>query len=128
MGELDSSFAFMTSRDLRIMRICDAPASPDGSRLLVDRFWPRGTSKKRAKLSGWMPELAPSADLRKWFGHDPERWTEFRQRYWAELADKRSLINSIRDCLLGERVTLLYAACDPKCTQAQVLMQFIEAA
>lgn len=110
------------------MRICDAPASPDGSRLLVDRFWPRGTSKKRAKLSGWMPELAPSADLRKWFGHDPERWNEFRQRYWAELADKRSLINSIRDCLLGERVTLLYAACDPKCTQAQVLMQFIEAA
>lgn len=128
MHELDSGFALIAPRQLRIKRIYDVPARSDGFRLLVDRLWPRGISKKRAKLSGWMPELAPSAELRKWFGHDPERWNEFRQRYWAELADKQSLINSIRDRLLDEPVTLLYAARDPKCNQAQALMQFIEAA
>ena len=128
MHELDSGFALIAPRQLRIKRIYDAPARSDGFRLLVDRLWPRGISKKRAMLSGWMPDLAPSAELRKWFGHDPERWSEFRRRYWTELAGKQSLINSIRDRLLEERVTLLYAARDATCNQAQVLKQFIEAA
>jgi uncharacterized protein YeaO (DUF488 family) len=118
----------MTSGDLQIKRIYDAPAPSDGFRLLVDRLWPRGVTKKRAKLDGWMPELAPSADLRKWFGHDPERWSAFRRRYWAELAGKQSLINAIRNRLHDERVTLLYAARDTTRNQAQVLKQFIEAA
>jgi uncharacterized protein YeaO (DUF488 family) len=128
MHELDSGLALIAPRQLRVKRIYDAPARSDGVRLLVDRLWPRGISKKRAMLSGWMPELAPSADLRKWFGHDPERWSEFRRRYWAELAGKELLINSIRDRLLHERITLLYAARDTTCNQAQVLKQFIEAA
>lgn len=115
-------------RELRIKRIYDAPASSDGFRLLVDRLWPRGISKERAKLDDWMPELAPSARLRKWFGHDPERWSEFQRRYRAELARNQSLIGSVRDRLQDERVTLLYAARDPEHNQAHVLKQFIEAA
>ncbi len=127
MHELDSTFTLITARDLRIKRIYDAPVRSDGFRLLVDRLWPRGISKKRAKLSDWMPELAPSAELRKWFGHDPERWSEFRQRYRAELARKPSLINLIRERSLDGRVTLLYAARDPTHNHALVLRQFIEA-
>lgn len=128
MHKLKATFTLMTARKLSIKRIYDAPMRSDGFRVLVDRLWPRGISKRRAKLSDWMPDLAPSTELRKWFGHDPERWTEFRQRYWAELARKPSLINSIRDRLLDERVTLLYAARDPIHNQALVLKQFIEAA
>ena len=118
----------MTSLDLRIKRIYDAPARSDGFRLLVDRLWPRGISKKRAKLDDWMPELAPSAELRKWFGHDPKRWKDFRQRYWAELAGKPSLISSVRDRLCDGPVTLLYGARDVTHNQAYVIKQFIEAA
>jgi uncharacterized protein YeaO (DUF488 family) len=128
MHELDSSFALITSRDLRIKRIYDAPERSDGYRVLVDRLWPRGISKRRAKLSEWIPDLAPSTELRRWFGHDPERWNEFRQRYRAELARKQSLIKSLRDRSLDGRVTLIYAARDPTRNQAQVLKQFIEAA
>ncbi|HSD70037.1 MAG TPA: DUF488 family protein [Woeseiaceae bacterium] len=91
-----------TLRDLRLKRIYDAPTRSDGFRLLVDRLWPRGVSKKRAKLDDWMPELAPSTELRRWFGHDPERWNDFRRRYWAELARKPSLISSIRDRLISD--------------------------
>jgi uncharacterized protein YeaO (DUF488 family) len=75
-----------------------------------------------------MPELAPSAELRKWFGHDLERWSAFRRRYWAELARNQSSIGSIRDRLRDGRVTLLYAARDPEHNQAHVLKQFIEKA
>ena len=128
MRKLKSSFALMTARKLSIKRIYDAPMRSDGFRVLVDRLWPRGISKRRAKLGDWMPDLAPSTELRKWFGHDPERWNEFRRRYRAELVRKPSLINSIRDRLLDERVTLLYAARDPIYNQAHVLKQFIEAA
>jgi uncharacterized protein YeaO (DUF488 family) len=126
--ELKSSHKPVTSRNLRIKRVYDAPERSDGFRLLVDRLWPRGVSKTRAKLDDWMPELAPSTELRKWFGHDPERWNEFRRRYWAELARKQASISSIRDRLHDGRVTLLYAARDPTHNQAHALKQFIEAA
>ena len=128
MHELNSTFALITARDLRIKRIYDAAARSDGFRVLVDRLWPRGISKRRAKLTDWMPDLAPSTELRKWFGHDPERWNDFRQQYRAELAQKPSLINSVRDRSLDHRVTLLYAARDPAHNHALVLKQFIEAA
>jgi uncharacterized protein YeaO (DUF488 family) len=128
MHELDSNFQLITARDLRIKRIYDPPVRSDGYRVLVDRLWPRGISKRRAKLSDWMPNLAPSTELRKWFGHDPAHWNEFRKRYRAELAQKKSLIDSIRERALDEPVTLLYAARDPLHNHALVLKQFIEAA
>jgi len=124
----DSRFQMVTARRLRIKRIYDAPARGDGHRVLVDRLWPRGISKRRAKLDEWLPELAPSAELRKWFGHDPARWQEFRERYRAELDRKAALTARIRHRALDQPVTLLYSARDPLHNQAVVLKQFIEAA
>lgn len=124
----EPGFTLITSRDLRIKRIYDEPEASDGYRVLVDRLWPRGVSKERARLDAWLPKLAPSAGLRKWFGHDPARWTEFRQRYRAELAKAPSLVESVRRRALSERVTLLYAARDPVHNHAIVLRNFIRAA
>lgn len=124
----ESRFQMVTARRLRIKRIYDAPARGDGHRVLVDRLWPRGISKRRAKLDEWLPELAPSAELRKWFGHDPARWQEFRERYRAELDRKAALTARIRHRALDQPVTLLYSARDPLHNQAVVLKQFIEAA
>ena len=128
MHELDSSFQLITERNVRIKRIYDAAERSDGYRILIDRIWPRGVSKQRAKLDAWLPELAPGAELRKWFGHDPARWQEFRKRYRAELAQEAPLIGSIRHRALDEPVTLLYAARDPLHNNAVVLQHVIEAA
>lgn len=128
MRGAESGFTLISSRDLRIKRIYDEAEASDDYRVLVDRLWPRGFSKERASLDAWLPKLAPSAGLRKWFGHDPARWTEFRQRYRAELAKAPSLVESIRRRALTERVTLLYAARDPVHNHAIVLRNFIRAA
>ena len=72
---------------LCVKRVYEDPDEADGERVLVDRIWPRGLSKEKARLSDWRKELAPSNDLRKWFGHDPERWEEFKERYRAELEE-----------------------------------------
>lgn len=128
MHELDSTFALVSARDLRIKRIYDAPMPSDGFRVLVDRLWPRGISKKRAALNAWLRDLAPSTTLRQWYAHDPERWAEFRQRYRAELTQKPLLVESIRQRAIDERVTLLFAAADPAHSHALVLKQFIESA
>lgn len=128
MRERDSHFRLITERHLRIKRIYDDPVRSDGYRILVDRVWPRGISKRRAKLDAWLPDLAPSTELRKWFGHDPARWPEFRKRYRSELNRKAALIDQIRHRVLDEPVTLLYAARDCLHNQAVVLRQLIEAA
>lgn len=128
MHELDSTFTFVSARDLQIKRIYDTPMPSDGFRVLVDRLWPRGISKKRAALDAWLRDLAPSTVLRQWYAHDPERWTEFRKRYRAELAQKASLVESLRYRSLDQRVTLLFAAADPAHNHALVLKQFIETA
>ena len=128
LHEPHSRFRLLTQRQLRIRRIYDEPSRSDGYRILIDRIWPRGISKQRAKLDAWLPDLAPSAELRKWFGHDPARWQEFRRRYRAELARKAPLIDSIRHRALDEPVTLLYAARDPLHNNAVVLQHVIEAA
>ena len=126
--EAAAQFTLITLRDLRIKRIYDEAHESDGFRVLVDRLWPRGVSKQRARLDAWMPDLAPSSKLRKWFGHDPARWAEFRQRYRSELAGKPSLVESIHQRTLDGRVTLLYAARDPAHNHALVLRNFVRAA
>ena len=113
---------------LELKRVYEPAAKDDGLRVLVDRLWPRGLTKEEAAVDLSLKEIAPSAALRRWFGHDPKRWKEFRRRYWAELAAKPSLIRSIRDRLLNGRVTLLYGARDATHNQAYVIKQFIEAA
>jgi uncharacterized protein YeaO (DUF488 family) len=113
--------------NVALKRIYDDPAASDGARILVDRLWPRGVSEKRAALDGWLKELGPSTELRRWYGHDPARWQEFRRRYREELRAQRPLIDSLRRLATGKRVTLLYASRDLVRNNAQVLKHLVEA-
>ncbi len=107
---------------IKIKRAYQPPEEEDGFRILVDRLWPRGVSKDKAKLDLWLKEVAPSNELRKWFGHDPEKWSEFQKRYSAELKDKRIFLSKIKD-LEKEKgtVTLIYSAKDEEHNDAVVL-------
>ncbi len=106
---------------LRLKRIYDDPADDDGYRILVDRVWPRGVSKDEARVDEWLKDVAPSTRLRKWFGHDPERFTEFDQRYRAELKGSSALAHLRERCSEQAVVTLLYGAKDTEHNQAVVL-------
>jgi uncharacterized protein YeaO (DUF488 family) len=107
--------------DIRIKRIYDAADAADGFRALVDRLWPRGISKERAALAGWLRELAPSTALRQWFHQDPTRWLQFTRRYRTELRAQSVALQSLRQRARQQRVTLLYAAHDPRRNHALVL-------
>ena len=107
--------------DVRIKRIYEPRNPADGFRVLVDRLWPRGITKQRAALDAWARELAPSTALRKWFGHDPKRLPEFRERYRAELAEHSVELGALRRRAMQRRLTLLYAARDEHCNHAAVL-------
>jgi uncharacterized protein YeaO (DUF488 family) len=113
---------------VRIKRIYDEPAPEDGRRILVDRIWPRGMSHEEARLSAWLQDLAPSPTLRKWFGHEPDRWPEFRERYLAELAGPaaQALLQELTDVAKVETVTLVYAAHDQKRNNAVVLQELLK--
>jgi uncharacterized protein YeaO (DUF488 family) len=113
---------------VRIKRIYDEPAPEDGRRILVDRIWPRGRSQEEVRLSAWLQDLAPSTTLHKWFGHEPERWPEFRERYLAELAGPaaQALLQELADLAQAETVTLVYAARDQKRNNAVVLKELLE--
>ena len=105
-------------RSVVIKRAYDKPARTDGNRILVDRLWPRGISKRKAALDGWNKDIAPSPTLRKWFGHKPERFAEFRKRYRAELKGNPA-VKDLRTT--KSKLTLLYGARDPKINHAVVL-------
>jgi uncharacterized protein YeaO (DUF488 family) len=113
---------------LSLKRAYQPAADDDGERFLVDRLWPRGVSKVKAHLTGWLKELAPSTELRKWFGHDPARWSEFQRRYVAELdrPDARSAMQMLADKAQHGPVTLVYGARDQEHNEAVVLQQLIE--
>jgi uncharacterized protein YeaO (DUF488 family) len=107
--------------------VYDPPAPDDGARFLVDRLWPRGIKKQTLRLEAWLPEVAPSHALRRWFGHDPARWDEFVHRYTVELdARSASLEPLIREAR-RRPVTLLYGACDPKHNNAVALQRYLVA-
>ncbi len=112
---------------LRVKRVYEDPKTSDGERILVDRIWPRGISKDKARLSDWRKDLAPSDDLRKWFGHDPDRWEEFKERYLAELeeAGKMGVLRDIAERAREENVTLLFDAKDTRHYDARALKAFI---
>lgn len=111
---------------IAIKRIYDAPAQEDGFRVLVDRVWPRGVSKKDAAIDLWAKDIGPSTELRKWFNHDPARWPEFRKRYQGELTDRiADLRQLLKEC--GRRpMTLLFSAKDTEHNQAVVLKDVLE--
>lgn len=107
--------------EIKLKRIYDDPSGDDGYRILVDRLWPRGVSKKDAKLDEWDKELAPSTELRKWFDHKEERFKEFSKRYHEELKDKKELLDKLREKANHKKLCLLYAAKDHEMNQAVVL-------
>ena len=107
-------------------RIYDLPSKDDGKRILVDRLWPRGLSKEVAEIDEWIKEIAPSDELRKWFGHDPARWQEFRNKYKDELRAKRELIAKLKLESKEKTVTLLYASKDIEHNNAIVLKEVLD--
>ncbi len=111
---------------IQIKRVYEEASKNDGYRILVDRLWPRGLTKERVAADEWLKELAPSTELRKWFGHDPQKWTEFRKRYDAELKAKKDLIADIIKKAHHEKVTLLYGAKDQEHNEAVVLLDYIK--
>jgi uncharacterized protein YeaO (DUF488 family) len=111
--------------DLAVKRVYDEPSGTDGYRVLVDRLWPRGLSKDKARLDEWLKDLGPSTELRKWFGHEVAKWPEFREKYRAELAGEPELWQPIVDRARTGRVTLLFGAHDAEHNQAVVLRDFL---
>lgn len=110
----------------QIKRAYEKPARGDGVRVLVDRLWPRGVSKTEAKIDRWLKEIAPSTELRKWFGHDPARWAEFRRRYFAELKTQREGLEELRSLAKEKTVTLVFSAKDTEHNQAVALRAYLE--
>jgi len=109
----------------KIKRVYDPIAEDDGYRVLVDRVWPRGLKKAEVHIDLWMKEIAPSTPLRKWFGHDPAKWQEFRKRYREELKEKKGLIDNLLDNTGNGNLTLLFSARDREHNQAVVLREHI---
>ena len=111
--------------DIRIKRVYEAPAKDDGYRILVDRLWPRGISKEEAHVDEWLKEIGPSNELRKWFGHEPPKYLEFKKRYEQELHGQPELLKHIRDLAKKQRLTLVYSAKDEEHNQAVVLREVL---
>ena len=111
---------------VQVKRAYEPPAAGDGYRVLVDRLWPRGLSKEAAKVDAWLKDLAPSDGLRSWFGHDVERWDEFRERYWQELEAQQAALEELAGRANDGRVTLVYAARDTEHNNAVALRDYLE--
>ena len=111
--------------DVRIKRAYLTASAGDGARILIDRIWPRGLRKEDAAIERWIRDVAPSTELRHWFGHDPARWEEFAQRYRAELKDRTVLLAELREIARHRALTLLYAARDERFNHAIVLQDVL---
>ena len=113
------------SSNVELKRACAQPSSGDGIRVLVDRLWPRGLRKSEASIDRWAKDVAPSTELRKWFGHDPIRWDEFRHKYQAELSHHPEALNELRALAQAGRLTLVYGARDELHDEAVVLRDLL---
>jgi uncharacterized protein YeaO (DUF488 family) len=110
---------------IRIKRVYEEPSEEDGTRILVDRIWPRGLTKEKAQVDLWLKEIAPTNDLRKWFAHDPAKWTEFKTRYQAELKHNPAQMALLHQAIFKASATLLYAAKDTDHNEAVVLLEVL---
>jgi uncharacterized protein YeaO (DUF488 family) len=115
----------VAAMDIRLKRAYEPPQRSDGYRVLIDRIWPRGVSKEEAHLDEWARELAPSGELRRWFGHDPARFAEFRSRYLDELQAQRETLRKLRRRAREETLTLVYGARDTENNDAVVLAELL---
>jgi uncharacterized protein YeaO (DUF488 family) len=111
--------------NVRLKRAYEPPSPDDGARILVDRLWPRGVRKAEAKIDLWLKDLAPSTALRRWFGHDPARWEDFRKRYAAEVHGQREPLDQLRALARDSPVTLVYSAHDEAHNDAVVLRKLV---
>ena len=110
---------------LTIKRVYDEPSKDDGTRILIDRLWPRGLSKEKARVDLWLKEIAPSTELRQWFAHDPAKWAEFETRYRAELRQNGEQLTVLKQAIAKGTVTLLYGAKDEQHNDAIVLQELL---
>lgn len=115
----------MLVTNIKIKRIYDKPNAADGYRILVDRLWPRGISKEFAHLDCWLKSIAPSSELRIWYGHDPKKWLEFKNQYFAELALNVDSVQELVEYLHKGKIALLYAAKEPIYNHAEALKAYI---
>lgn len=111
---------------IRLKRVYEAPSQEDGERILVERLWPRGCTKERAAVDLWLKDIAPSPELRRWFGHDPARWDQFQKRYQAELQEKPEIVQLLRQKDADGTLTLIFAARDLEHNSALVLKQYLQ--
>ena len=111
---------------IRLKRVYETPSPEDGVRVLVERFWPRGISKDKARIDLWTKELAPSDGLRKWYGHSPARWPVFRDLYRAELGRNKEAVAALRKKTVKRRVTLVFATRDIDQSSAAVLKEYLD--
>lgn len=111
---------------IKLKRVYEKPSSKDGLRVLVERLWPRGLTKGRAAVDLWLKDVAPSAELRKWFGHDPARWKQFQERYRQELRETKDAVRLLRQKGKERTVTLVYAARDEQHNGALALKKFLQ--
>lgn len=112
--------------NILLKRVYEEPSSADGKRILIDRLWPRGLTKEKAKIDLWIKDIAPSTALRKWFGHDPLKWDEFKKRYRKEIKENTAGATQLKQQLEKGKVTLVYAAKDETHNDAVVLKDYFE--
>jgi len=112
--------------NIQLKRAFDPASKKDGHRVLVDRIWPRGLRKEEARIDDWMKEIAPSTGLRKWFGHEPAKWNEFRRRYFAELNRRPELVDRLVKIARSGPLTLVYSAKDEQHNNAVALREYLE--
>lgn len=112
--------------NIHIKRVYEAPAADDGQRILVDRLWPRGLTKQQAQIDAWPKEIAPSNELRRWYGHDPEKWDMFRTRYFAELQHRQEQVNALLAQLRNGPVTFLFSSKELRLNNAVALKEYLE--
>lgn len=111
---------------LKVKRVYEEPAREDGFRVLVDRLWARGLTKEKAKVDLWLKDIAPSDTLRKWYHHDPEKWLEFKRRYFSELKDKKESLELIQDKAKRVTVTLLFGSKEERFNNAMALKEYFQ--
>jgi uncharacterized protein YeaO (DUF488 family) len=124
-GGPGNSLTSKSARNIQIKRVYDEPAPGDGYRVLVDRLWPRGLTKQAAAIDLWLKDLAPSNELRQWYGHEPEKWPEFKKRYFKELKDKPELLKTLQAQVSKGRTTLLFSSKETRLNNAAALVVFL---
>jgi uncharacterized protein YeaO (DUF488 family) len=124
-GQIDASVNRGVAM-IKLKRAYETASPDDGLRILVERLWPRGVTKQKAQIDLWLKDLAPSTELRKWYGHEPAKWPQFRKRYWAELKDRGDLLALLKYVTEEKHVTFVYAASDEERNSAMALKEFLE--